>query len=120
MENGNGAPLLYLHGFADVHSVKESWLPFHQQLAKSARVIAPAHPGCAQSDEDKDIDTIEDVVFAYLADAIRPCRNLRRRLDRRRDRCASSGKDSQVGLDRRYGLIHRRRTYRRRFHERPT
>jgi len=66
MENGNGAPLLYLHGFADVHSVKESWLPFHQQLAKSARVIAPAHPGCAQTDEDKDIDTVEDVVFAYL------------------------------------------------------
>jgi pimeloyl-ACP methyl ester carboxylesterase len=66
LENGDGAPLLYLHGFADVHSVKESWLPFHEQLAKGARVIAPAHPGCAQSDEDKDIDTVEDVVFAYL------------------------------------------------------
>ena len=66
LENGDGAPLLYLHGFADVHSVKESWLPFHEQLAKSARVIAPAHPGCAQSDEDKDIDTVEDVVFSYL------------------------------------------------------
>lgn len=66
LENGAGAPLLYLHGFADVHSVKEGWLPFHEQLAKSARVIAPAHPGCAQSDEDKDIDTVEDVVFSYL------------------------------------------------------
>jgi len=66
MENGAGAPLLYLHGFADVHSVKESWLPFHEQLAKSARVIAPAHPGCAQSDENKDVDVIEDVVFHYL------------------------------------------------------
>ena len=66
LENGSGAPLLYLHGFADVHSVKESWLPFHEQLAKSARVIAPAHPGCAQSDENKDIDVIEDVVFHYL------------------------------------------------------
>jgi pimeloyl-ACP methyl ester carboxylesterase len=66
LENGRGAPLLYLHGFADVHSVKESWLPFHEQLAKQARVIAPAHPGCAQSDENKDVDTIEDVVFHYL------------------------------------------------------
>ena len=66
LESGSGAPLLYLHGFADVHSVKEDWLPFHETLAKSARVIAPAHPGCAQSDEDKDIDAIEDVVFSYL------------------------------------------------------
>jgi pimeloyl-ACP methyl ester carboxylesterase len=66
LENGSGAPLLYLHGFADVHSVKESWLPFHEQLAKHARVIAPAHPGCAQTDENKDIETIEDVVFHYL------------------------------------------------------
>jgi pimeloyl-ACP methyl ester carboxylesterase len=66
LENGSGAPLLYLHGFADVHSVKESWLPFHEHLAKHARVIAPAHPGCAQSDENKDIDVIEDVVFHYL------------------------------------------------------
>lgn len=66
LENGGGAPLLYLHGFADVHSVKESWLPFHEELAKGARVIAAAHPGCAQSDEDKDIDTVEDVVFSSL------------------------------------------------------
>lgn len=66
LESGGGAPLFYLHGFADVHSVKESWLPFHEQLGKSARLIAPAHPGCAQSDEDKDIDTVEDVVFSYL------------------------------------------------------
>ena len=66
LENGTGAPLLYLHGFADVHSVKETWLPFHEQLAERARVIAPAHPGCAETDENKDIDTIDDVVFHYL------------------------------------------------------
>jgi pimeloyl-ACP methyl ester carboxylesterase len=66
LENGTGAPLLYLHGFADVHSVKENWLPFHEQLARAARVMAPAHPGCAQTDENKDIDIIEDVVFHYL------------------------------------------------------
>ncbi|MGE5306502.1 MAG: alpha/beta fold hydrolase [Alphaproteobacteria bacterium] len=66
LEEGDGAPLLYLHGFADVHSVKEGWLPFHQRLAERARVIAPAHPGCARSDENSDIDAIEDVVFHYL------------------------------------------------------
>jgi pimeloyl-ACP methyl ester carboxylesterase len=66
LENGSGAPLVYLHGFADVHSVKESWLPFHDLLAHHARITAPAHPGCAQTDENKDIDVIEDVVFHYL------------------------------------------------------
>jgi len=66
LENGGGAPLLYLHGFADVHSVKESWLPFHERLAERAHVMSPAHPGCAQTDENIDIDTIEDVVFHYL------------------------------------------------------
>jgi pimeloyl-ACP methyl ester carboxylesterase len=66
LENGSGAPLVYLHGFSDVHSVKELWLPFHDLLAQRARIIAPAHPGCAQTDENKDIDVIEDVVFHYL------------------------------------------------------
>ena len=66
LENGGGAPVLYLHGFADVHSVKENWLPFHERLAQHARVIGPAHPGCAQTDENKDIDAVEDVVFHYL------------------------------------------------------
>lgn len=66
LENGSGSPLLYLHGFADVHSVKEGWLPFHEKLAERARVVAPAHPGCAQTDENKDIESVEDVVFHYL------------------------------------------------------
>jgi len=65
-ESGKGDPLLYFHGFADVHSVKEGWLPFHEKLAEHARLIAPAHPGCARTGENKDIDTIEDVVFHYL------------------------------------------------------
>ena len=73
LESGSGPPLLYLHGFADVHSVKESWLPFHEKLAERSRVIAPAHPGCAQTDENQDIDAVEDVVFHYLEtlDALR-------------------------------------------------
>ena len=66
LETGSGTPLLYLHGFADIHSIKAGWLPFHEKLAERARVIAPAHPGCAQTDENKDIETVEDVVFHYL------------------------------------------------------
>jgi pimeloyl-ACP methyl ester carboxylesterase len=66
IEQGAGAPLLYLHGFADVHSVRQGCLPFHDQLAEAARILAPAHPGCAESDENTDVDTIEDAVFHYL------------------------------------------------------
>jgi pimeloyl-ACP methyl ester carboxylesterase len=63
---GTGEPLIYLHGFADIHGSCEGWLPFHQRLAEEVRVIAPAHPGCAGSTEDEEIETIEDVVFHYL------------------------------------------------------
>ena len=51
IEEGEGAPLLYLHGFADVHGVAAGLLPFHRALAKNRRVIAPAHPGCNGGDE---------------------------------------------------------------------
>src|SRR5262245_50338647 len=63
---GSGEPLLYLHGFADIHGASTSWLPFHEQVARDLRIVAPAHPGCAGSSEDEDIEDIEDVVFHYL------------------------------------------------------
>lgn len=66
LEEGSGPPLLYLHGFVDVHSVKESWLPFHRKLAQKRTVIAPAHPGCAGSDELDYLESIDDLVFHYL------------------------------------------------------
>ena len=65
-EIGSGAPIVYLHGFADVHAASVGWLPFHAALAQSGRLMAPAHPGCGDSDEDESIDAIEDVVFHYL------------------------------------------------------
>jgi len=65
-EIGNGPALLYLHGFADVHGASSSFLPFHEALAKSFRVIAPAHPCCAGSDEDDDIETMDDLAFRYV------------------------------------------------------
>ena len=54
LENGSGPPLLYLHGFADIHSVKETWMPFHESLATKARVIAPAHPGCSVTEKPQE------------------------------------------------------------------
>ena len=65
-EAGKGRPVLYLHGFADVHAGSVGWLPFHELLAASFRVMAPAHPACAGSDEDEGIDTIDDVIFHTL------------------------------------------------------
>ena len=65
-EAGDGAPLLYLHGFADLHGVKADPFPFHDALAGSHRLIAPAHPGCGETDEYDDLYTIEDAVYHYL------------------------------------------------------
>ncbi len=64
-EDGKGPPLVYLHGFADVHAVARDFLPFHQRLAQHCHVIAPAHPGCNGTDE-LDAASIDDVVFHYL------------------------------------------------------
>ena len=65
-EIGQGAPLVYLHGFADVHAASVDWLPFHEQLGKAFRLIAPAAPGCAGSEEDESIENIDDVAFRYI------------------------------------------------------
>lgn len=65
-EAGSGAPLVYLHGFADLHGVKATPFPFHDALAARHQLIAPAHPGCADTDEYDDLVTVEDAVFHYL------------------------------------------------------
>ncbi|HXQ53616.1 MAG TPA: alpha/beta fold hydrolase [Stellaceae bacterium] len=65
-ELGDGKPLVYLHGFADVHAAGAELLPFHHELARAHRIIAPAHPGCAGSDEDEDIETIDDLAFRMI------------------------------------------------------
>src|SRR5215207_2322846 len=63
---GDGAPLLYLHGLADVHGASLDWLAPHQALAWRQRLLAPAHPGCSASSGLTDIDRLEDLVFHYL------------------------------------------------------
>ncbi|HLG74085.1 MAG TPA: alpha/beta fold hydrolase [Chloroflexota bacterium] len=72
IDKGEGEPLLYLHGFADVHGAVPGLQPFHEQLAQKRRLVAPAHPGCAESTGIADMDTVEDAVIHYveLADAL--------------------------------------------------
>jgi pimeloyl-ACP methyl ester carboxylesterase len=62
MEGGTGEPLLYLHSAYG----ENLWLPFHERLAEKFRVIAPAHPGFAQSEGIDEIDSMEDMIFHYL------------------------------------------------------
>ncbi len=62
MEGGEGEPLLYLHSAYG----ENLWLPFHQKLAEKYHVIAPAHPGFAQTEGLDEIDSMEDMVFHYL------------------------------------------------------
>ena len=66
-ETGSGPPLLYLHGFCDIHGAVPDWLAFHQSLAHRFTVIAPAHPGCADSEENDEIDVIDDARFHLLS-----------------------------------------------------
>ena len=63
---GQGAPLVYLHGFVDLHGLTAAPLPVHAALGEGRRIIAPAHPGCAGSDEDGTLESMEDLVFHYL------------------------------------------------------
>jgi len=65
VEAGKGKPIVYLHGFADVHGVADDLMPFQQRLAQHGKLIAPAHPGCNGSDE-LDACSIDDVLFHYL------------------------------------------------------
>jgi pimeloyl-ACP methyl ester carboxylesterase len=72
-EAGSGPPLLYLHGFADVHGASLDFLSFHVKLSAARTLIAPAHPGCAGSEEDDEIETMDDLAFRLIEtmDALR-------------------------------------------------
>jgi len=65
-ESGSGKPVLYLHGVADLHGAVDKPFEFHDSLAKKCNLIAPAHPGCVQSDEDETIESIDDLAFHTL------------------------------------------------------
>jgi pimeloyl-ACP methyl ester carboxylesterase len=62
IERGKGKPLLFLHaenGIEPAHAAIE-------ELAKSARVVAPTHPGFGRSDVPKGMHTVDDLSYFYL------------------------------------------------------
>jgi pimeloyl-ACP methyl ester carboxylesterase len=62
IERGSGRPLLFLHaenGIEPAHAALDA-------LAKSARVIAPTHPGFGRSDMPKGMRTVDDLSYFYL------------------------------------------------------
>ena len=125
-EAGSGPPLVYLHGFADIHGVAGDLLPFHQGLAQGRRLIAPAHPACNGSDEFRQGNRIEDFLFHYceVFDALG--------LDRfaLAGHCAGGWIAAEYAVrhpervthlvaDRRLRPVRARRAYRRHIHELP-
>ena len=69
LHGGDGPPVLYLHGLvADLHSlpVDSGLTAFHETLAESFSVHAPALPGYAETEGYDDLEAIEDMVFFCL------------------------------------------------------
>lgn len=60
---GEGAPLIYLHGFEQHPGAA----PFLTKLAESRKVIAPEHPGFGESAGFADLVDILDLVLHYRA-----------------------------------------------------
>ena len=62
LRNGDGPPLLYLHGAG----AGGRWLAFQERLAGRFSVLSPSHPGHGGSPPAEWIEHISDVAFHYL------------------------------------------------------
>jgi pimeloyl-ACP methyl ester carboxylesterase len=62
IERGRGRPLLFLHPEIGI----ERTAPVLDHLARSARVLAPSHPGFGRSELPKWMSTVEDLAYFYL------------------------------------------------------
>src|SRR5262245_63344588 len=62
LRDGQGPPLLYLHGAG----AGGRWLGFQRRLAERFDVIAPVHPGHAGAPAAEWIEHISDLAFHYL------------------------------------------------------
>ncbi len=62
MRGGKGPPLVYLHSAGG----EMEWTAFHDGLAQSFSVIAPAHPGFSLSEGLDQIDNIHDFAWHYV------------------------------------------------------
>jgi pimeloyl-ACP methyl ester carboxylesterase len=62
IERGKGRPLLFLHAENGIEPAAAAI----EELAKSAHVIAPTHPGFGRSDMPKGMHTVDDLSYFYL------------------------------------------------------
>ncbi len=60
-EDGNGPPLLFLHGAGG-----SNWSPMLKMLAEEFRVIAPEHPGFGRSKTPDWMLSVGDLAYFYL------------------------------------------------------
>jgi pimeloyl-ACP methyl ester carboxylesterase len=62
LRGGDGPPCLVLHGIEG----HEGWLAFHEQLAGSATVYAPSHPGYGHTAAPPWMTTVQHQAIFYL------------------------------------------------------
>jgi pimeloyl-ACP methyl ester carboxylesterase len=62
IERGSGRPLLFLHAENGIEPATAAIA----ELAKSARVIAPTHPGYGRSELPKGMRSVDDLSYFYL------------------------------------------------------
>src|ERR1700686_973076 len=62
IERGSGRPLLFLHAENGIEPAAAAIA----ELAKSARVIAPTHPGYGRSELPKGMRSVDDLSYFYL------------------------------------------------------
>ncbi|MGA7431671.1 MAG: alpha/beta hydrolase [Xanthobacteraceae bacterium] len=62
IEQGAGKPLLFLHAENGIEPAR----PVIDVLAKTARVLAPTHPGFGRSDLPKGMRSVDDISYFYL------------------------------------------------------
>ena len=62
LRGGEGPPLLFLHSIEG----NVGWLPWMDQVAQSATIYAPTHPGFGASERPELLETVSDMARFYL------------------------------------------------------
>ena len=62
LRGGDGPPLLFLHSMEG----NLGWLPWMEEVSKSATVYAPTHPGFGRSERPEFLESVSDMARFYL------------------------------------------------------
>jgi len=62
LKGGDGPPLLFLHSIEG----NLGWLPWMEEVSKSATVYAPTHPGFGRSERPEFLESVSDMARFYL------------------------------------------------------